>query len=201
MKDFWEERYTKEEFAYGEQPNQFFAEELMKLQPGKILLPMDGEGRNAVYAAKNNWQVTAFDYAKQAQQKALQLAKNNKVTITFDLVDVEKAELSPNNYDAVAMIYAHLSPTLRKTFHQKICDSLKPDGYLILEGFHPKQLKEIYPSGGPKNEEMLYSLAMMEDDFSSLKIIHSSEKEITLNEGKYHRGKAYVTRIIAQKPQ
>ena len=47
MKDFWEDRYGKEDFAYGLEPNVFFEQTLknQKLK-GAILLPAEGEGRN-----------------------------------------------------------------------------------------------------------------------------------------------------------
>jgi hypothetical protein len=47
----WNDRYSKDEYAYGEQPNNFLREELEKLKPGTILFPAEGEGRNAVFAA------------------------------------------------------------------------------------------------------------------------------------------------------
>ncbi|MDA0985112.1 MAG: hypothetical protein O3C56_04825 [Bacteroidetes bacterium] len=51
MKDFWNERYASTEYVYGKEPNQYFKQILCSLSPGKILLPAEGEGRNAVYAA------------------------------------------------------------------------------------------------------------------------------------------------------
>ena len=59
--DRWNERYSKEEFAYGEEPNQYLKEQLEKLAVGKILFAAEGEGRNGVYAAKLGWNVFAFD--------------------------------------------------------------------------------------------------------------------------------------------
>lgn len=44
----WDQRYAEEEFAYGEQPNNFLQQQLSLLKPGKILFPAEGEGRNAV---------------------------------------------------------------------------------------------------------------------------------------------------------
>ena len=57
----WDDRYSKEEFVYGEEPNNFLREQLQKLKPGKILFPAEGEGRNAVFAATKGWDVYAFD--------------------------------------------------------------------------------------------------------------------------------------------
>ena len=52
MNSFWNDRYSEAEFVYAEAPNIYFAEELGKLKPGTIILPCDGEGRNAVHAAR-----------------------------------------------------------------------------------------------------------------------------------------------------
>ena len=44
----WNDRYKANEFAYGEQPNNYLKEQLEKLPAGTILFPAEGEGRNAV---------------------------------------------------------------------------------------------------------------------------------------------------------
>ena len=50
---FWNERYVSKEYVYGKEPNTFFKDFIhQKLRiPGKLLLPAEGEGRNAVFAA------------------------------------------------------------------------------------------------------------------------------------------------------
>ena len=73
--DFWNERFGKEEFIYGTEPNQFFKEQLQNLEIGTLLLPAEGEGRNAVYAATQGWEVSAFDISEQGRVKAIFLAK------------------------------------------------------------------------------------------------------------------------------
>lgn len=72
---FWNKRYAAAEYVYGIAPNDFFKEHLDQLKPGSILLPAEGEGRNAVYAALQGWKVTAFDISKNGGEKALQLSK------------------------------------------------------------------------------------------------------------------------------
>lgn len=52
MKEFWNDRYGQLEFAYGIEPNVFFKQELDELKEGTILLPAEGEGRNAISTAK-----------------------------------------------------------------------------------------------------------------------------------------------------
>ena len=79
----WNDRYSKEEFAYGEEPNNYLKEQLTKLTVGRILFPAEGEGRNAVYAAKLGWTVSAFDISNEGKLKTLKLAEKNNVMI-FD---------------------------------------------------------------------------------------------------------------------
>ncbi len=198
MEKFWNERYTEEELAYGEEPNVFFAEELAKIKsPGKLLLPMEGQGRNAVYAAKLGWEVIAFDYAEEAKKSALKLAEKHGVKIDYQISTMEDFEAGEQVFDAVAMIYAHLPVEIRKESHQKLIQSLKPGGTFIIEGFEKKQLN--YNSGGPKNEEMLYSIEMISDDFQFTEICSCEEKTIELKEGKYHSGIAAVIRFVGLK--
>ncbi|EJL75480.1 hypothetical protein PMI13_00489 [Chryseobacterium populi] len=44
----WDERYSNKGFAYGTEPNNYLKNQLKKLNPGTILFPAEGEGRNAV---------------------------------------------------------------------------------------------------------------------------------------------------------
>jgi len=74
MKDFWNERYDEESYAYGNSPNVFFKQQLDKLKVGSLLLPAEGEGRNAVYALSWGWEVLAFDFSESAMVKAKKLA-------------------------------------------------------------------------------------------------------------------------------
>lgn len=198
MKKFWDERYAENEMVYGYNPNRFLAEQLDDLTKGKILLPAEGEGRNAVYAAKLGWQVHAFDFSEVAQQKALAFAKLNHVEVNYEVVDLTQFNAPEKSFDAIALIYVHLKPDLRNSFHQKIARWLKPGGKLILEAFNPNQINN--QSGGPKEQDMLYSRIMLKTDFAeSMKIDYCGNVTLLLDEGSFHSGKADVVRLIATK--
>ena len=47
-KTFWDERYSNADYVYGEELNEYLQAQLLKLNPGKILFPAEGEGWNAV---------------------------------------------------------------------------------------------------------------------------------------------------------
>ena len=203
MKEFWEERYSEEGFAYGVEPNEFLKKALKEYQlKGTILLPAEGEGRNAVFAAKMGLNVTCFDMSSQGKLKAQQLAKLNKVDINYKVGEFSEMEFEENSFDVIALIYAHFPPNVKSQYHQKLVKYLKKDGVLIVEGFSKKQLeinKENDESFGPKNIEMLYAVEDIQYDFSVLETIELREELIELDEGIYHKGKGSVIRFIGKK--
>ena len=72
--DFWNNRYSNNETVYGYAANVFFKQFIDYHKAGSLLLPCEGEGRNAIYAAISGWHVTAFDFSEIAVAKALQRA-------------------------------------------------------------------------------------------------------------------------------
>lgn len=197
MNEFWNHRYNENDFAYGVLPNQFLAEQLEKIPSGKILFPCEGEGRNAVYAALNGWNVTAFDLSEAGLNKANMLANQNQVTIDYKIEDAMEITFEPESFDVIALIYAHFPANNRAQIHSKMLSWLKPNGIIILEAFNPFQLSNT--SGGPKEITMLYTEEMMENDFKSLTTKLLKSESIILNEGKYHQGKANVIRYVGTK--
>jgi SAM-dependent methyltransferase len=197
MKEMWNQRFAGEEYAYGTQPNLFLKEKLLGIPPGRILLPAEGEGRNAVYAAGLGWEVTAIDFSEEGKKKALKLAGLLGVKLDYLIEDMTRMDFGEGIYDAAALIYAHIAPEFRKTVHQKIVRSLKPGGYLILEAFNTRQIK--YSSGGPRSLELLYTIPMLQDDFQDLQILQLDETDVELNQGPFHKGEAAIIRLFGRK--
>ncbi len=197
MSEFWNERFAAEEYVYGTEPNEFFRQELNKLMPGKILLPGEGEGRNAVFAARNNWQVTAFDTSTEGKKKAEQLADSSQVEIDYRIESYDSIDLETEAFDCLTLIFAHMPPNSRPAYHQKLSAYLKTGGTLILEGFSKAQIHNN--TGGPKNVDMLFSKEELQADFSVFSSLRISETEVELDEGPFHKGKANVIRLVAVK--
>jgi SAM-dependent methyltransferase len=197
MKSFWNERYDSKEYIYGKEANVFFAEQLGLLTVGEVILPCEGEGRNAVYAASLGWKVNAFDSSEYGKAKALQLVFENKVSINYDIDDATNISYPENSVDVVALIYAHFPVNIRKQIHQKTINWLKLGGKILIEAFNPLQLQNN--SGGPKDHAMLYTIDMLKEDFEGLTINLLEYNETILNEGTYHNGKANIIRFIGTK--
>lgn len=197
MNNIWNERYSNEEYVYGEEPNVFFAAQLNKLEKGIIILPCEGEGRNAVYAASQGWMVKAFDSSEAGKAKALQLADKKGVAIEYEITEAVAVNYKEGSVDAIAFIYAHFPPAIRKQIHRKAISWLKPGGKIIIEAFNPAQLQNT--SGGPKDAAMLYTEEIITADFQELKIELIQMLQTTLQEGKYHQGTADIIRFVGSK--
>lgn len=197
MNDFWNERFGTEEYAYGTEPNQFYKEQLDKLNPGKILFPAEGEGRNAVYAATRGWEVSAFDPSIEGKRKAELLASNKKVQIEYLIDNYELVSFPLESFDCIVLIFAHMHPLKREEYHKKLSSFLKPGGTLILEGFSKKQINRN--TGGPRDIDMLFSKEELESDFSSFSDLKIYETETVLNEGTFHKGISSLIRVLGKK--
>lgn len=205
MKEAWNSRYAVNEYVYGEKPNSYFKYAIDTICPsGRILLPAEGEGRNAIYAAQKGLEVVAFDQSEKAKEKAEKLAKKSGVKIDYRVGEFSNLPFvgEKEKFDAAALIFAHFSPNSRSEYHRLIGNLIKPGGIIIVEGFSTKHIEyqNINPNiGGPRNREMLYTQEMIHNDFSDFTPIELLETEVELSEGIGHNGIGKVVRFIGRK--
>lgn len=200
--NFWDERYGSEEFIYGKEPNEYFKEKIQELPIGKALFPAEGEGRNAVYAAKLGWKVSAFDQSKSAKKKALSLAEQSEVLIDYEVLNMDNCDYQSGTFDALTFIYAHFPVESRRNYHRQLTQYLRKDGHIILEAFskkHTENQKQNPNAGGPGDIDMLYDLEELKEDFEGFEFLEAYETKTELSEGEHHKGNATVIRILAQK--
>lgn len=195
--NFWDQRYDTAEFIYGKEPNEFFKENIEKLNPGKLLLPGEGEGRNSVFASRLSWTVDATDQSSVGKRKAEKLADEFGVKINYTVCDINDFQFKVNHYDAAAIIFVHLPIDLRIDIHKKIVKSIKHSGVIIFEVFSKEQYGK--DSGGPQSSDMLYSIEDIERDFNSLRTIYLESKTVYLNEGRKHSGESSIIRYVGIK--
>ncbi|WP_409416080.1 class I SAM-dependent methyltransferase [Flavobacterium sp. PS2] len=198
----WNDRYSADEFAYGEQPNNYLREQLEKGNPGTILFPAEGEGRNAIFAAKLGWTVSAFDISIEGKNKALRLAEANNVTIDYQVGELQTLNYTSEQFDAIALIYAHFPGDIKSSYHKTLSTFLRKSGLIIFEAFSKKHIEYNSKNekiGGPKELDMLFSIEEIQSDFPDYEIIELVEQEIELNEGLFHNGKGSVIRFVGRK--
>jgi len=197
---FWNERFNKEEFIFGKEPNEYLALQTRNyLKPNaKVLCIADGEGRNGVWLAKQGMQVVGFDTSDIALKKAKQFARDNQVEVEYSFSDTDSFDWQANAYDAVIGIFIQFAdPQMRERIFQQTHKALKPGGIFILQGYTPKQLE--YKTGGPSLIEHLYTEEMIRDLAKEFQILDLCCYEKELNEGARHAGMSALLGLVAKK--
>ena len=199
MQKMWNEKFSREGFLYGKEPNAFLASQ-EPLLPSKsdILMLGEGEGRTACHMALKGHRVTAIDASDVGLQKTETLAKELKVEVETIHADLSLWK-SEKQYDAVLTSFLHLPEPLRSDAFSHALDILKSGGYFIGEFFSQKQLSR--DSGGPKMLELLYTLDSVEKIVTrdDIKIIKLEARVDHLSEGSGHQGDAELIRVIVEK--
>ncbi len=197
-RELWEERFSSEDYAYGTKPNAWIKEVLEGIEPSTILFAGEGEGRNAVWAAEQGWQVKAFDLTQAGCKKALQLAATRGVEIDYWVQDISDLNPFDHNVDVVAHSFLHLSPEIQRVHIPKLLHALRPGGSLVSESYHTSQLGR--KSGGPQSIEMLHDLDVVLSEYltvggSMIEQEHAEVATVMLDESDLHRGEARVVRL------
>ncbi|MCC6608078.1 MAG: class I SAM-dependent methyltransferase [Burkholderiales bacterium] len=197
--DYWNARFDVEEYHYGKAPNAFLARQAPLLRPGmRALCVADGEGRNSVWLAEHGLEVTAFDFSPPGVAKARRLAAERGVTVDHRLADIYAWGWDAHAYDLVVAIFIQFAaPRERALIFAGLARALAPDGYLVLQGYTPRQL--AYGTGGPPVAENMYTEQLLRDAFRGLDILHLAEHDDIVREGKRHNGMSALIDLVARK--
>ena len=193
----WDERYSAEEYAYGTTPNEFLVEKVSCIPKDKVLSLAEGEGRNAVFLAKQGYAVTAVDASLVGLNKARKLAEENGVVVEFIHADLADYDLGENKWDGIVSIFCPLPSSLRKALYKKVVAGLKQDGVFLLEAYTPDQLK--HGTGGGNSVDVMQTKESLRFELAGLEFNHLTELERDVREGVYHTGIGSVVQAIATK--
>lgn len=194
----WNERFKAEQFVYGTEPNIFLQEQLAVFNgKQKIACYAEGEGRNAVFLARYGKTVTAYDYAQEGLTKTNRLAEQQGVSVETELTDLLVDALKQEVYDGAVMIFGHFAKEQQYDVLNKIMQSLKPGGVLLLELYEDGQL--AYNTGGPRELNYLYNEQALKSWAKTYEILHFACVEVERTEGILHTGVCKVLQCVVKK--
>jgi len=193
----WDEKYSAAHYVYGEVPNTFLQEHVDCLPKGRILCLAEGEGRNAVYLARQGYSVTAVDASEIGLQKAQRLAEKHQTSFEIIHADLATFDLGENQWDGIVSIFCHVPQEIRKRIHSQIAAGLKTGGVFLLEAYTPQQLE--YGTGGPPDVESMMSKTRLLEEVPGLAFSHLEELEREIIEGSNHTGIGAVVQAIGKK--
>jgi SAM-dependent methyltransferase len=195
----WDQRFAGAQYVFGTEPNAYLAAQRHLFVPGKRALAVaDGEGRNSVWLAQQGLVVDAFDISAVGVDKARSLAERSGVAVHYQVSDCDNWQWEPEAYDYVVAIFMQFAdPQLRRRLFAGMAATLKPGGYLILQGYTPKQLD--YKTGGPGILEHLYTEQLLREEFADLRMVDLCAYDTVLQEGARHNGPSALIGMVAQK--
>jgi len=115
---------------------QYFKNNL--LSPGGRVLELGcGPGRNAIYFAKQGYEVDAVDLSKEALQWGKERAKEQNVSINFIFKNIFELEIQNAQYDVIydSGCFHHIAPHRRIDYVKLLNQALKPGGLLGITCF------------------------------------------------------------------
>lgn len=196
---FWDERYDDAAFYYGTLPNDFLRQHSADLPPGgRVLCLAEGEGRNAVFLARQGFVVTAVDQSAVGLAKLQRLAEEAGVHVETVVADLATFTVLPDAWDAIVSIWAHLPSGLRAQVHRACVLGLKSGGVFLLEAYTPRQLE--LGTGGPSSADLLMTADLLRRELAGLDLRVMQEIGRDVHEGQGHNGPSAVVQVLGIKP-
>lgn len=127
--DFWNRFFTEGKANYNRAPNSFLIEVVDGRKPGTALDYGMGEGRNALYLAKEGWSVSGFDPAAEAVAIAQNRAKELGLRLDTKTVRDSEYEFGRERFDLVLFSWTMAD----RTNAGRAIESLKPGGLVVME--------------------------------------------------------------------
>ena len=130
----WDARYQESDRIWSGNPNVALVAEIAGLEPGRALDLGCGEGADAVWLARQGWQVTAADISGVALQRAAEHAAEAGVTVDWQRHDLEQT-FPAGEFDLVSAQFLHFWEEFdREKILRRAADAVAPGGTLLIEG-------------------------------------------------------------------
>jgi SAM-dependent methyltransferase len=185
--DRWNTFFTAERPRFNVMPNVFLTQIAERRTPGTALDVGMGQGRNAIWLARQGWQVTGFDPATQALAIAQQSATSLGLTLTTVEARDDTFDWGENRWDLILMSYAGCD----SANGPRIEKALKPGGVLVVEAFHTDAARTFKIGGS------LCGPGQLPHMFQGLRTIHY-EEPIALPD--FGQARMRIVRFAAEKP-
>jgi tellurite methyltransferase len=164
-------------------PAQFLVENIDLLTRGRTLDVAMGAGRNAIYLAREGFQVEGVDISSEAVKEALSSAREAGVSIQIRMEDLEKIPyFEEEAYDLVICFNY-----LQRSLLPEMKNWVKPGGMVVYETFIVDQVR----FGKPRNPDHLLRHQELLHTFREFRVLRYREGIV--------QGRKAIASIVAQK--
>lgn len=138
----YENRYHTEDYYWGLEPNRLCYEIMKLMPPTKSLKVLDigcGEGKDAVFLARNGYIVSALDATDHGIEKGKRLAEKYGVSVDFFKADIADYRLK-DNYDIIfsSGVFHFVKPEYRDAIFQNLKEYTNSHGIHVMNVFVEK---------------------------------------------------------------
>lgn len=183
----WNRILTADKPSFNTEPNAFLVEMMQSRKPGRALDVGMGQGRNAIWLAKQGWEVTGFDPAERALAAAREAAAKAGVSVKTQVAESETFAFGQGQWDAIVLSYVSF-----REIAAKVAAALRPGGVVIIEGFHRDATKGASIGGG-----VVFDSAEIPGLFRDLRVVRYQEPMSVSDFGKR---RARVVQYCGEKP-
>lgn len=181
--ELWDERYRESNRIWSGNPNAALVREVEALKPGRALDLGCGEGADAVWLARQGWQVTATDISRVALDRAAEHAAEaggaDRIDWQFHDLGVSFPE---GEYDLVSAQFLHSMGDLpREQILRRAAAAVAHGGVLLIVGHagFPSWEHNHADVELPTTDEVLASLELPEGEWD---VLVSAEHERIQND-------------------
>ncbi|MET8225671.1 class I SAM-dependent methyltransferase [Streptomyces sp. NPDC005301] len=132
VREEWDTRYAGREQLWSGRPNGALEAEVAGLTPGRALDVGCGEGADAVWLAREGWEVTAIEVSGVALERAARHARDAGVTVRWVHAALTEAALAPGSFDLVSAQYPALLRTPDAAAERALLAAVAPGGVLLV---------------------------------------------------------------------
>lgn len=198
----YNKKYNIDEYYWGKEPSSSAINLLKYINSDgnnklTLLALGCGEGRNAVYFAQNNFEVTAIDISQNGLDKTKKLADEKNVTLLTKQGDIKTISLS-KKYNIIfsSGTFHYLSPDIRKERIVHFQNQTKLSGINAINVFIKKPFIEKAPDA--EMSAYLYKSGELLGFYADWEVLFSSETIFDCHSGGVAHKHA-MNSIIAKK--
>ena len=131
--------YAERDAVWSGEPNPQLVSDVAALPRGTVLDVGCGEGADAVWLARQGWDVTAVDVSQVALERARAHASSAGVEISFEQADLVASPPPAGAYDLVSAQFFHLPDPPRSRAYRGLGAAVAPGGHLLVVGHYPSE--------------------------------------------------------------
>jgi SAM-dependent methyltransferase len=182
----WNRILTAPNPTFNTAPHAFLVQMTRTLKPGRALDAGMGQGRNTIYLAQHGWE-RGFDPADRAVAAAKDQAEKLGVKITAHIDTMDSFDWGQNQWDLIVLSYVGA-----RGLAGEVSRSLRPDGMVVVEGFHRDATKTASIGGG-----VVFDTNELPQLFPGLRVVRYED---AIDKADFGGNETRVVRLAAVKP-